>query len=126
MLLEAAGADAVEVSGGCRDGRHPPARKGRITLRQEAYYRDAARLYKERVSMPLLLVGGIRSLETSERLIRNGLADYVSMSRPFIREPDLVNRWKSGDRRPSECRSDNLCYGPIRAGKGIRCAVLAA
>jgi len=124
-LLEQAGIDAVELSGGCKDGVHLPARKGRIRIpEQEVFYRKAARLYKERVAVPLILVGGIRSLETAEGLLREGLADYISLSRPLIREPGLVNRWKSGDRRPSECLSDNLCYGPIRAGQGIRCAVL--
>jgi len=45
------------------------------------------------------------------------------MSRPFIREPGLVNRWKSGDRRPALCKSDNLCFGPGLEGKGIYCVV---
>jgi 2,4-dienoyl-CoA reductase-like NADH-dependent reductase (Old Yellow Enzyme family) len=124
MLLEKGGIDAVELSGGCKDGRHSAARKGRIDgPDKEVYYRDAARLYKERIKVPLILVGGIRSLETAEGLVRDGTADYVSMCRPLIREPGLVNRWKSGDRRPSGCLSDNLCYGPIRAGEGIRCVM---
>jgi 2,4-dienoyl-CoA reductase-like NADH-dependent reductase (Old Yellow Enzyme family) len=121
-LLEDNGIDAIEISGGCKDGRHLPARKGRIDIPdKEVYYKEAARLYKEKINVPLILVGGIRSYETAERLINEGLTDYVSMSRPFIREPNLVNRWKSGDIRPSACLSDNLCYGPIRSGQGIQC-----
>jgi 2,4-dienoyl-CoA reductase-like NADH-dependent reductase (Old Yellow Enzyme family) len=122
-LLEEIGVDAIELSGGTVDsGLYNHARKGRIDIPdKEVYYKEAARLYKEKINVPLILVGGIRSYETAERLINEGLTDYVSMSRPFIREPNLVNRWKSGDIRPSACLSDNLCYGPIRSGQGIQC-----
>ena len=53
--------------------------------------------FKEKVNVHLILVGGIRSLQVAERLVEQGVADYISMSRPFIREPDLINRWRSGD-----------------------------
>jgi len=55
--------------------------------------------YKEKVGAPLMLVGGIRSFEIADRLVNEGTADYISLCRPLIREPDLVNRWRSGDRR---------------------------
>jgi 2,4-dienoyl-CoA reductase-like NADH-dependent reductase (Old Yellow Enzyme family) len=53
--------------------------------------------------------------------VEDGVADYISMSRPFIREPDLINRWKTGDRRKAECKSDNLCFKPGSEGEGIYC-----
>jgi 2,4-dienoyl-CoA reductase-like NADH-dependent reductase (Old Yellow Enzyme family) len=65
----------------------------------------------------------MRSFELTERLIDEGYADYISMSRPFIREPDLVNRWASGDLSKAACLSDNQCFGPARAGEGIYCVV---
>lgn len=123
-LLEKAGLDAVEFSGGSRAAgeRLMPARKGLLkTADQEVYYRDAARLYKERVRIPLVLVGGIRSLEVAEEVLGSGLADAVALSRPLICEPWLVRRWHEGDRRKAECVSDNACYGPGFAGEGIRC-----
>ncbi len=45
----------------------------------------------------------------------------VSMSRPLIREPGLIGRWKSGDRRKAECQSCNRCFMSARAGNGIFC-----
>ncbi len=42
---------------------------------------------------------------------------------PFIREPGLINRWKSGDASPARCKSDNLCFGPALEGKGVYCVV---
>ena len=75
--------------------------------------------------MPLMLVGGIRTFETAERLVAEGLTDYIAFSRPFIREPGLVNRWKSGDRRPATCISDNGCFKPAFEGRGVYCVVEA-
>jgi NADH:flavin oxidoreductases, Old Yellow Enzyme family len=70
-----------------------------------------------------MLVGGVRSLPVAERVINQGGADYLSMSRPFIREPELIKRWKSGDQRKAFCLSDNQCFGPAMAGEGIYCVV---
>jgi 2,4-dienoyl-CoA reductase-like NADH-dependent reductase (Old Yellow Enzyme family) len=70
-----------------------------------------------------MLVGGIRTIETAEKLVDSGPADYISLSRPLIREPDLVNRWKSGDRRPARCVSDSGCFTPGFKGKGVFCVV---
>ena len=121
--LEEAGIDAIELSGGTADsGKLIPVRPGKInSAEKEAYYRDAALHYKERVGTPLILVGGFRSYEVAEELVGSGLTDYVSLSRPLIREPHLINRWKSGDTRRSTCLSDNLCFKPIRAGEGMYC-----
>jgi len=43
------------------------------------------------------------------------------MSRPFIREPDLINRWEDGDRKKAACLSDNQCFAPAMAGECIYC-----
>jgi len=124
-MLEKAGIDAVELSGGTRySGDLIPSRLGRLdTEKMEVYYSEAAKKFKKRVRVPLMLVGGIRSYTVAERIVREGIADYVSLSRPLIREPDLVNRWKSGDTSRAKCLSDNLCFGPARAGEGLYCVV---
>ncbi|MBF0509916.1 MAG: NADH:flavin oxidoreductase, partial [Deltaproteobacteria bacterium] len=88
---------------------------------KEAYFGTDARAFKQRINVPLILVGGIRSFQVAERLVSDGVADYISMSRPFIREPDLIKRWKEGDRRKAECNSDNLCFRPAFKGEGIYC-----
>jgi len=123
--LESARIDAVELSGGTRySGDYIPVRLRRLDAENmEVYYLEAARKFKEKVKVPLMLVGGIRSYAVAERIIREGIADYVSLSRPLIREPDLVNRWKSGDTGKAKCLSDNLCFEPARAGEGLYCVV---
>ena len=62
------------------------------TPQQEVCYRKAARLYKQGVTIPLILVGGIRSYGVAKKLVRDGKADYISMSRPLICEPGLDKR----------------------------------
>ena len=122
-LLEQAGIDAIELSGGTAySGRRIPVRIAKIdTQEKEAFYKAAAKRYKERITVPLMLVGGIRSYEVAERLVDKGIADYISLCRPLIREPDLINRWKQGDTSRATCLSDNLCFKPTRAGQGLYC-----
>jgi len=124
-MLEEAGIDGIELSGGTvyAASQYNPVRRGKLKSEEdEGYYREAAKLYKDGIGVPLILVGGIRSYSVAESLIQEGTADYISLSRPFIREPHLIARWKSGDRQKSECRSCNLCFKPIRDNKGMYCA----
>ncbi len=122
-MLAAGGIDAIEVSGGTAlsGRRKSPIRMGIRKEADEAYFRDAARAMKTAVDIPVMLVGGIRSIDVAERIVGDNYADFISMSRPFIREPGLVQRWQSGDRTPAACRSDNLCFGPAREGRGLYC-----
>jgi 2,4-dienoyl-CoA reductase-like NADH-dependent reductase (Old Yellow Enzyme family) len=126
--LEKASIDAIEFSGGSLNSpeKFSPVRPGKLkTPEQEVYYRKAARLYKQKVTIPLILVGGIRSYEVAEELVQEDTADYISMSRPLICEPGLVKRWREGDRRKAECVSDNACFGPALDGTGIYCVTMA-
>jgi 2,4-dienoyl-CoA reductase-like NADH-dependent reductase (Old Yellow Enzyme family) len=69
----------------------------------------------------MALVYGFRRLETMRKAVDMGLTDMVSMSRPFIREPDLVRRLQSGQREVSCIRCD-ACRGDDVFGKTmLRC-----
>ena len=116
------GIDAIELSGGVLvGGKLSPSRMGIKSEEKEAYFQDDARAFKKKLRVPLILVGGNRSFQVAERLINENTADYISMSRPLIREPDLINRWQAGDLSKAACLSDNMCFGPAREGKGIYC-----
>ena len=126
-LLEKTGVDAVEMSGGNQTGgvagELSPARKGHPREGEGPYYLDEARRFKERTNLPLMLVGGFRSLAWSGRVLAEGIADYISLSRPLIREPGLVRRWMSGDVADSTCISDNGCFKPGIDGEGVYCVL---
>jgi 2,4-dienoyl-CoA reductase-like NADH-dependent reductase (Old Yellow Enzyme family) len=76
----------------------------------EAYYRPFARAAKSAIDIPVVLVGGVRSTEVMDQIVRSGDADFLAMARPFVREPDLVNKIATGRRGPVDCVSCNICF----------------
>ena len=66
------------------------------------------------------ILGGLRTLRVMEKFVASGEIDLVSMSRPFIREPDLIRRFARSDASASSCISCNKCFNP----RGIACAEL--
>lgn len=122
-LLEEAGCNALELSGGlARNIKYSPSRMGISNEKKEAYFLEDARIVKQQISIPLILVGGIRSLAVAQNAVDTGAADFIALSRPLICEPNLIARWQSGDTRPSLCKSDNRCFKPGLEGRGIACA----
>jgi len=128
VMLQEASVDAIEFSGGtvASPEKLMPPRPGLLkSTEDEVYYREAARLYKQKVKIPLILVGGIRSYSIANELVKSGTSDFISMSRPLICEPGLIKRWQAGDRRKAECISCNSCFGPPSEGKGFYCVTMA-
>jgi 2,4-dienoyl-CoA reductase-like NADH-dependent reductase (Old Yellow Enzyme family) len=64
----------------------------------------------------------MRSPRVIEKILSDGTADMVSMSRPFIREPQFLKRWKEGDRKKVTCVSCSKCADHVFA-KPMRCYV---
>jgi 2,4-dienoyl-CoA reductase-like NADH-dependent reductase (Old Yellow Enzyme family) len=115
-LLETLGINAIEVSGGIRDAKGVMCRPGIKEARQEAYFAPAASAVKQAVSIPVILVGGLRSKEVMQQVITDSIADMVSLSRPFVKQPDLVCRLREGAEKV-ECLSCNACFNP----NGLHC-----
>lgn len=76
---------------------------------------------EEMIKIPLILVGGFLSFNIAEDVVTSGLADYVALSRPLIREPHLVKRWAGGDRRKASCISCNKCFTTFFMEEGLHC-----
>jgi 2,4-dienoyl-CoA reductase-like NADH-dependent reductase (Old Yellow Enzyme family) len=125
LLLDRKGIDAIEVSGGSRASgeERMPVRMNIKSPEQEAYLLPLAARIKEAVNCPVIAVGGFRSREIIEAALKEGKADFISMSRPFIREPDLPKRWQAGDREKSRCVSCSRCFIPGYKKGGIYCVV---
>ena len=121
-MLADAGIDAIEISGGLPiSAKTRPSQLGINKEEKEAYFQNEARALRKETDVTIILVGGNRTFHVAEGLVKAGVADYISMSRPLIREPHLINRWKAGDYTKSACMSDNLCFQPAMEGKGIYC-----
>ena len=125
-LLAEEGIDAIEVSGGTRaSGNKSPARMRIKSVEQEGYHLPLGQRIKGAVACPVMVVGGFRSVEIALEAIEAGNADYIAMSRPLIREPDLALRWRSGDTARAKCISCNGCFKPGMEEGGIYCVVEA-
>ncbi len=123
-MLEARGVDAIEMSGGVfESGKLIPSRVGTSKSRdREVYYRKAAGAFKAQIKTPLILVGGFLSFDSAEEVVASGLADFIALSRPLIREPHLVERWESGDRAKASCISCNKCFSTFFSKEALHCA----
>ena len=88
----------------------PEARTGIKTRDQEAYFLPGAKALKEKTNATIILVGGLRSFSKIEEVLSSKAADFVSISRPLIRQPSLPSLWRSGDGpEKAECISCNAC-----------------
>jgi 2,4-dienoyl-CoA reductase-like NADH-dependent reductase (Old Yellow Enzyme family) len=119
--LEEAGVDAIEVSCTFGGPRAMPAAEGIDAPEKEAYFAAEARAIRAAVGIPVILVGGLRSLGVMERVVQDGTCDMVSLSRPLIRRPDLVNAFGEGSTRRADCISCNRCFDR----RGFRCVSAA-
>lgn len=113
QLLEKEGMNAIEVS------VNGPSFDGIRAGKNEAFLAANSKAIKGKVSVPVIMTGGLRSIGTMNHLLDEDAADLFSLSRPLIREPGLVARWQSGDTAPSRCVSCNRCFSM----KGHTCAL---
>ena len=94
---------------------------GKYDLKGE-YHLDAAKIIKPHIGdIPLLLVGGVRKVKRMNEILEQGQADFISMSRPFIRQPNLVNLIKEGKLEEVDCVSCNKCFANAAQDNSIRC-----
>jgi 2,4-dienoyl-CoA reductase-like NADH-dependent reductase (Old Yellow Enzyme family) len=126
QALVAEGVAAIEVSAGITSSRIETVQKYTAVTRRraasdklvhrllapappEGYFVSEARALRKSVSCPIIVVGGLRTVEYMEKVVREGVADFVSLGRPLIREPDLVNTIRDGRRGLVDCTSCNIC-----------------
>ena len=124
-------ADALEISQGLSGPMdntlsNTCMKPGIVSVEGEAYFRPWAAKVKTAVGAKALVImqGGLRTPALMEEILQKGEADLVSMCRPYIREPHLVNRWLSGDRSRATCISCNQCViEHSLSGKTLECQI---
>jgi 2,4-dienoyl-CoA reductase-like NADH-dependent reductase (Old Yellow Enzyme family) len=123
QLLSQWGYDALEISQGLRGKLYEETefRKKIKSVEHEGYFRNWCREIKNRVNVPVMVVGGLKTFELMEEIIQNKEADFVSLCRSFIRQPGLVNAWKSGRRNRATCISCNKCLEVLKNDENTRC-----
>jgi 2,4-dienoyl-CoA reductase-like NADH-dependent reductase (Old Yellow Enzyme family) len=135
--LEALGFNAIEVSGGIKEAAFTTT-KGDIpaelasfipeTVQKaaaftEGYFLPQAAAIKNSVSVPIIAVGGMRRREMMERALLQGQADLIALSRPFIRQPNLVTQMqRNPGADPIHCTNCNRCTVEVTVFyKSLRC-----
>jgi len=71
-------------------------------------------------SMALFLVGGMRRFEHMEEVLAKGEADFICLARPFIRQPDLLKKFREGEKQAT-CQSCNRCFAAAANNIPTRC-----
>ncbi|MBW1861265.1 MAG: FAD-dependent oxidoreductase [Deltaproteobacteria bacterium] len=107
-LMEEAGVDALHITGGSQH---------RLDWHAPPYYMDSgpllfhAREVKRAVNVPIIAVGKIDDLSIAERVLGENNADFISIARPLLADPEFVNKARQGrvkDIRP--CIYCNKCH----------------
>jgi 2,4-dienoyl-CoA reductase-like NADH-dependent reductase (Old Yellow Enzyme family) len=119
-MAEGAGLDGLEVSGGMSEAGKGSVWQGLRSEAEEGYFVESAARFKAALRIPVFGLGGNRTLAMMESYVRGGKVDLISLSRPLIREPFLVRKFRLGEVSKSECISCNKCFNP----RGISCAQL--
>ena len=112
-LLEMDGVDAIEVSEGIEQDLVHHIRLDAMS----PYYVEECREARRTLSLPLILVGGMRKLKNMQAILDEGVADAISMSRPFIHDPYIIKKFRKGLTDSSECTSCNQCRRLVTAGE---------
>jgi 2,4-dienoyl-CoA reductase-like NADH-dependent reductase (Old Yellow Enzyme family) len=105
QMLESDGVDAIEVSEGIEEKWGHHIRKDAI----HPYYIEEGRQARLALTKPLILVGGMREFRDMQAVLDEGIADAVSLCRPFIQDPHIVAKFQSGESAASICNSCNEC-----------------
>ena len=122
-ILSDVGFAAIETSGGMWEAvtrreeelgwlplMVPESRTNINVQGQEAYFLQGGKALKENTNATVIAVGGFRSFSKIEEVLNSKTVDFISMSRPFIRQPDLPALWRSEDAPDkAECISCNAC-----------------
>lgn len=128
--LAADGVALVEASGGSIVGRYTGIRTGAAAT--SGYHAQAARTWRDTLHAAGLgrclvaLVGGLRAGDACNRFLADGVCDIVALSRPLIREPDLVQHWQSDPHYVAQCISCSACHAAIKKDQGYFCPVARA
>jgi 2,4-dienoyl-CoA reductase-like NADH-dependent reductase (Old Yellow Enzyme family) len=122
--LASLGIDFIEVSGGgfgAEESLRAPARSSDPALAEASFAGHCAAIRAATGPTPLALVDGMLSLAAMQAVVDKDLADLVSMSRPFIRERDLVMKLAAGQAEASCTRCD-ACFDFLGV-EMLRCAL---
>ncbi len=101
--LEKAGVNLINTGIGWHEARVPTI----ATMVPRAGFAWVTKKLMGKVNVPLITTNRINMPEVAERVLEEGCADMVSMARPFLADPDFMNKAEMG--KPEEINTCIAC-----------------
>lgn len=119
--LEKAGVNIINTGIGWHESRIPTI----ATMVPRAAFTWVTRKMKGEVNIPLVTTNRINRPETAEQILENGDADMVSMARPFLADPEFMNKAAEGrvDDINTCIACNQACLDHVFARKTASCLV---
>ncbi|MDP3960889.1 MAG: NADPH-dependent 2,4-dienoyl-CoA reductase [Pseudorhodobacter sp.] len=119
--VQAAGATLLNSGIGWHESRVPTI----ATSVPRAAFADLTGRLRREVTIPVIASNRINAPEVGERILAGGLADMVSMARPFLADPEFVTKAATGRAREiAPCIACNqACLDHTFSGKLASCLV---
>ncbi len=120
LWLQDAGVDLLEISGGNYEQprminfeRKDPltANKRESTIKREAYFLDFVPKLRAKVSIPVMVTGGFRTVAGMDHALNNDGVDLIGIGRPLVIDPDAPNKILSGKVTKLMSRDEDLVIG---------------
>ena len=88
------GLDFVEISGGTYER---PAMMGATSKStNQVFFAEYSKKLKQKVDIPVIVTGGIRSINAMNTLLNNNTTDFIGIARPLTIDPNIPNKIKQG------------------------------
>jgi 2,4-dienoyl-CoA reductase (NADPH2) len=119
--IEKAGATIINTGIGWHEARIPTIG----TMVPEAAFTEITKHLKPEVSIPVITSNRINTPEIANRIIESGIADMVSMARPFLADPHFAEKAKRGESEAiNVCIACNqACLDRVFVNKTASCLV---
>lgn len=93
IILEKAGADVISVSAGSHETQHL---SNDIMRLDEDFKRPLFAAVKNAVKIPIIVGGGYRNPDRAEKIVADGVADFLGMARSFLSDPKWPQKAREG------------------------------
>jgi 2,4-dienoyl-CoA reductase-like NADH-dependent reductase (Old Yellow Enzyme family) len=126
QALAIRGMDMIEISGGGigqEDKYKERARNPNSALSEPSFAGHCEKIRATTKPKPLALVNGFKSKAAMQAIVDRGIADLISMSRPFINEPDLVKKLQAEQGDASCIRCDACESDSVFSKEMLRCRI---
>ena len=123
-IIEAAGVDNIEISGGTYEqprllgldnvSINPDRSEVRkeSTIAREAYFLEYAEKIKKNIQIPLMVTGGFRTREGMESAVKSGACEIVGVGRPLCANPFAIKEMFDGKIEQLPIYEKTLSLGP--------------